>query len=83
MLNLILAKPDTSELSSFNVKNEQEICRIPQKCFKHSEEIFLGLLGGLGAWPPRKILKIMYPNLAKIAFHGIVAVKIKCHLTIY
>ena len=32
---------------------------------------------------PQKILKIMYPRLAKIAFHGISAVKIKCHLTIY
>ena len=26
---------------------------------------------------------IMYPRLAEIAFHGISAVKIKCHLTIY
>ena len=34
---------------------------------------------------PQKSLKIMYPRLAKIAFHGITAVKIKikCHLTIY
>ena len=30
---------------------------------------------------PQKILKIMYPRLAKIAFCGISAVKIKCHLT--
>ena len=32
---------------------------------------------------PQNILKIMYPRLAKIAFHGISAVKIKCHLTVY
>ena len=31
----------------------------------------------------REILKIMYPRLAKIAFHGKSTVEIKCHLTIY
>ena len=37
---------------------------------------------GSGGMFPQKILKIMYPRLAKIAYHGISAVKIKCHLTI-
>ena len=69
-----------SDLSSFDVKNEREICRTPKRCFKRSEENLLGLLG---ACSPRKIIKLMYPRLAKIAFHGISAVKIKCHLTIY
>ena len=72
------------DLSSFNVKNEWEICRPPWKCLKRSKENFFGgLLGGLGDAPSEKTLKIMYPRLAKIAFHGISAVKIKCHLTIY
>ena len=55
----------------------------PKQCFKRNKENCVGLLGGLGACSPRKILKIMYPRLAEIAFHGISAVKIKCDLTIY
>ena len=33
--------------------------------------------------PPQEMLKMMYLRLAEIAFHGISAVKIKCHLTFY
>ena len=32
---------------------------------------------------PQEMLKMMYLRLAEIAFHGISAVKIKCHLTLY
>ena len=55
----------------------------PKNVSSVGRKIFGGLLGGLGACSPEKNLKIMYPRLAKVAFHGISAVKIKCHLTIY
>ena len=45
----------------------KELVKPPQKCFKHSEETFLGT----------------FLRLAEIAFHGISAVKSKCRLTIY
>ena len=64
--------------------------RMSEKSAEHQQKfpsvarkICFGLLGGLGACSLRYTLKIMFPRLAKIAFHGISAVKIKCHLTIY
>ena len=44
---------------------------------------FFGPSRGSGGKLLPKILKMMYLGLAEIAFHGISAVKIKCHLTIY
>ena len=56
----------------------------PKNVSSVARKIFWGAFWGVwGHAPPEKILKIMYPRLAKIAFHGISAVKIKCHLTIY
>ena len=50
----------------------------PQKTFPRVvRKVFICLLGGLG----QKILKIKCLQLAKIAFHGISTVNIKCHLT--
>ena len=72
-----LSKATRTKCSSDSQTCEVSILRIlkfvepPKQCFKRDKENLLGLL------------KIMYPSLAEIAFHGISAVEIKCHLTIY
>ena len=70
-----------TDLSSFTVKGMSEKFVEPPKNFPSVARKIL-------FWPSRgmlsqKILKIMYPRLDKTAFHGVSAVEIKCHLTIY
>ena len=80
----------TLKIGSLQQTFQVSMLRMSEK-FVESPKNFPSVASKILFWPsrgfrghaPQKILKIMYPRLAKIAFHGISAVKIKCHLTIY
>ena len=60
-------RPHNQPCQASMLRMSEKFVEPPQKYFKRCEENFVG---------PTKILKIMYPRLAKIAFHGISAVKL-------